>query len=500
MYDLLIKNAKIIDGTCTTPFFGDIAIKGQEVVEVSRQITARTDAVLDATGLIAAPGFVDIQNHSDSYWSLFDDPGLHSMLAQGITTILVGNCGASLAPVLSQQSLLSVRKWHSLSGNNISWTSFKDYLLTLSKLPLGCNVGSLVGYSTIRRGLIGDEIRGLEKSELAALCRTLEEALSQGAFGLSSGLAYSHEAIITEIELYELAKVVKEYQGLLSIHLRTEDAGILEALYEVLDIVRQSEVRLKVSHFKLRGEHPDHLIADALAELEAVYQKHGGVFMDAYPFNTLWQVLYEYLPAWAIEGGRTVMLHHISEPNSRRKILDYLKSQHAKISSLVVASTESGLHIAGKTISEIASNLNLSPEETVLKILDTGGGQILVFERAVSNSVLKEIIAHPQAAIASDGASFNIDQLQKKQDFLVHPRCFNTTTEFLSLVLNENLMPLEQAIYKLTSLPAHIMGVSNRGELAAGKAADIVLFDAKKLTTPKGYEYANAYPDVYDKV
>ncbi|MEK7161100.1 MAG: amidohydrolase family protein, partial [Patescibacteria group bacterium] len=254
MYSLLIKNALVVDGSGNVPQILDVALQGDEIANIAPAITSSAQNVIDAKGKVLAPGFIDPQNHSDSYWQLFDNPSLDSLITQGYTTILTGNCGASLAPLLSSEALLSVQKWHNLEATNINWQSYSEYLDVLSEKKFACNVAGLVGYSTLRRAIVGDQIRSLEKNEIAALKLVLEESLKNGAFGLSSGLSYAHEIIISELELYELAKILKAKDALFSVHLRSEGGELVEAIDEALDIAKNTGVNLKVSHLKVRNE------------------------------------------------------------------------------------------------------------------------------------------------------------------------------------------------------------------------------------------------------
>ncbi|HTL39388.1 MAG TPA: amidohydrolase family protein, partial [Methylomirabilota bacterium] len=166
MYDILIKNGQVIDGSGTPGKNLDLAIKDGRVVQIAKNISSKAVQTIEANGRFVSPGFIDIQNHSDSYWTLFDQPEQASLLAQGITSIVIGNCGASLAPLLSKNSIKSIQKWHSLEGVNINWASVEEFLQMLTQIPLGVNVATLVGHATLRRGLVGDEIRQLTAEEL----------------------------------------------------------------------------------------------------------------------------------------------------------------------------------------------------------------------------------------------------------------------------------------------------------------------------------------------
>lgn len=495
MYSLLIKNAKVADGTGNPAQVLDVAVQDDKIVNLAEAINTKAQAVIDAKGKVLAPGFVDIQNHSDIYWQIFDNPGLDSLVTQGYTTILTGNCGASLAPLLSHDALLSIQKWHNLDAVNLNWQTFKEYLNELSKKRLACNVGSLVGYSTLRRGIVGDQIRSLEKDELAALLRVLQESLDAGAFGLSNGLSYAHEIIISELELFELAKIVSKNQGLFSVHLRSEGAEVLEALDEVLDIARNTGVNLKISHLKVKGEINWNKFADLINQLDTAYYKGINVHFDVYPYDTVWQVLYSYLPKWAIEGGRVMMLRHFADPVQKNKILTYLNNLDTHFGTTLISSTANKLNFTGKTIGQIAKNMDVSSEQAILHIIQNGGSEVMVFEKSLDEGQVEQLMLHPLSFIATDGGGFNT----KIKDRLVHPRCFGTAPKFLKYALKSGLS-LEQAVKKLTSGPAKKAGFEKRGEIKIGNFADLVIFDENQISDCATYENPYQYSSGIDYV
>lgn len=479
MYSLIIKNAKLIDGTGKKAEVADVAVEGDVIVDIAPHLDVKSRTTLDAQGLVLAPGFVDIQNHSDSYWQLFDNPGFDSLITQGFTSILIGHCGSSLAPLLSHDALLSVRKWHDLSGTNINWTSFGEYAEELSRKSYACNIGSLVGYSTLRRGLLGDQIRPLEKRELEVLKNTLKDSLSEGAFGLSSGLSYAHEIIISELELFELVKTVAGEEGLFSVHLRNEGSEVLESLEEAIDLAAHTDVNIKISHFKIRGSNNWHKLNECLERLEIAYHKGVKVHFDVYPYDSIWQPLYSYLPKWAIEGGRSVLLKHLENPLQRKKILDALSESSSKLSELIIASTNNSLSMTGRSLSNIAKTRGLTSEEIVLDIIKNSGSEVLVFDRALDYNQVQELYTHPLSFVASDGSGFASEAGKSSafQNKLVHPRCFGTTAKFLREAQTNGKLSLEEAVQKLTSLPARKVGFKKRGEIKVGFYADMVLFD-----------------------
>ncbi len=498
MYSLLIKNATIIDGTGKPGTRGDVAVEGGQIVNIAASINSAAQTALDASGLVLAPGFIDVQNHSDGYWQIFENPSLDSLTSQGFTTILVGNCGASLAPLLSHKAIRSLQKWRALEGLNINWQSFGEFMATMAASRFACNIASLAGYSTIRQGLVGsDEARPLEKNELAALGGILRECLKEGAFGLSSGLSYAHEVAISEAELLELAKIVKEHGALFSVHLRNEAGEVAEALEEALDIARATEVNMKISHFKVRGQEHWPKLEEALGQLETAVHRGLNVHFDLYPYDITWQALHTYLPKWAVQGGRDGLARNLAAPMQRNKILAFLAGSGVKFADMAVASTANKLNTAGKRIGQIAKNMEVSSEEAVLHLIQNGGSEVMVFERNLDERQVEMLCGHPLSLVGSDGGGFPAGV----RDKLVHPRCFGSAAKFLRLCRERNLLPLEAAVKKLTSAPAKKIGLKKRGQIAVGNFADLVLFDpaavADRATMENPYQYSKGIKAVF---
>lgn len=485
MYDLIIRNAQVIDGTGKAGKVLDVGVSEGKVKDLAHKLPVKGREEIDGRHLVLAPGFVDVQNHSDTYWNLIDDPSLESLLLQGYTSILVGQCGSSLAPLLSSSALKSSQKWHDLSGANSDWVSFAEFAQRMGKIELGVNVASLVGYSTLRRGLIGDESRNLDGLEMDSLLSALEKALSEGALGVSTGLAYMHESSVTELELFEVAKLTKKYDGLLSVHLRSEEAMLPESVEEVLEVARRSGVRLKISHLKARYKENWKLLDHVLNSIENASHKGVEVMFDMYPFTSTWQPLYTYLPSWAKSGGRSAMLKRISDPTSRKKILEALREKSSYLAELEIAATSFPIHVTGRSLAKVATNFETTVEEALLKVLENGGVEILVFDKCLSEADVDKLAMHPLSVIATDGGGFPVsfkDLRRRHADKLVHPRCFGSSAEFLQRVRETGRISLEKAISKLSLFPSILAGLQNRGSLEVGKVADMVLFDPAHIS------------------
>jgi N-acyl-D-amino-acid deacylase len=396
MYDILIQNGTVIDGLGKPARPGDVAIKDGLIVEVGEKINPKKALkVISAHGHYVVPGFIDIQSHSDSYWTLFDQPDQASLLAQGITTIVIGNCGSSLAPLSSPETLKTIQKWHNLTGVNVNWSSFAEFIDVLAHTKKGVNVASLVGHATLRRGLIGDQARKASPDEIRVMEKLLEQALDEGGMGLSMGLVYAHEVDSTTEELFKLAAHLKSRKKFLSVHLRSEGAGVLDAVDEAIDLAARAEIPVKISHLKVRDRKNWHHFDRVMSKLENAYHQGIDISFDVYPYSSSWSVLYTYLPRWAYEGGRAEILKRVTLPTERRKILDYLKGQEYDYGNIIVSSAEGNAGLVGRNLREIASSQGCSGEEALLNVISATRAQVMVFDHNLNDEHVELFACSP---------------------------------------------------------------------------------------------------------
>lgn len=494
MLDILIKNGTVIDGTGSAAKKMDIGIQNGKVSEIGKT-APNASLVIDAQNRYVVPGFIDIQNHSDSYWTIFDQPEQKSLLSQGITSIIFGNCGASLAPLLTRESIKTIQKWHNLSGINLNWSTVAEFLGVLSNLQPGVNVGTLVGHETLRRGLLGDKLRQLTSDEIRIMDKALLDALDQGALGLSMGLIYAHEVNSSAQELKEIVGNLKRSNKYLSVHLRSEASHILDALTEVIDLAKTADIPVKISHLKVRGKKNWPLFEQVISKIEAAYNQGVKISFDVYPYSTSWSVFYTYLPKWVYEGGREQIIKMLSDPLSRRKILDYLKDQNQDFKNIIVAEASGNSNFVGKTLAQIAANLSVSVEEAVLNVISATQAQVIVFDHNLAREHVERLCFSPLSFIATDGAGFN-----GKTADLPHPRCFGTMPKFLKWVREKKTMRWETAIKKLTMDPANLIGITDRGVIAKNKAADVVVLDPQTVMDRSDYPTPDVLSDGIDAV
>ncbi len=480
MYDLIIKNGTIINGSNKEPAFSsDIGVRNNKIVIIDKLRYSKAKKYIDAKDKVVAPGFIDIQNHSDAYGALFKNPSLESMLRQGITSIVVGQCGSSLSPLL-KGSLSSIQKWSDVSGINVDWLGTEEFLdKIIRRRGVGVNFATLIGYGTLRRDLVEDESRSLNSKELSQIKTLYKRSLREGGWGLSLGLEYSHGRHIDEKEILELLTLTAKEDGLASFHLRSEEQEITSAIDEVVFLANKSKVRSKISHLKIKTKQDPDFAKNILKALEK-NDKDNKVYFDLYPYTTSYMILYLLLPSWATEGGRKELLEKLQNKSLREEIKKDLKDKEYLYENIRIAKTSIDRTVVGKTIEEIAQNQNTTGEEVIMNLILASDDQTIVFFDNIYEPVMEELMKHPQAIIATNGSGWREEDSREKN--LVHPRSFGTTARVLSrYVRDKKILTLEEAVYKMSGLPAKVSGIKNRGVIKKGNFADLVIFDPQTV-------------------
>ncbi|MFA5084142.1 MAG: hypothetical protein WC475_02020 [Candidatus Paceibacterota bacterium] len=445
---VLIKNALVFDGSGKPPFKSDIFVNHGRINRLGNFPHQSADKVIDARGAITTPGFIDINGDADHYLNLFSDPEQGELLKRGITTIIGGNAGSSLAPLIDG-SLKSVRKWAGSSPVNVNWRSVFEFLKILKRRKLGVNFGTLIGHSTIRRAIVGEDLRDLTEKEIKVFKYVLEEGLKEGAFGLSTGLGYVHSHNVSKWEIEELARTTARFKGVYAAQLRNYSEGLAWAFNETLDLSRRTGANVEISRFQpLLGFGKDYLEIASLLEKERMRAR---IRFDIYPAEASLMDIYMFLPEWARNGGLETMLENIKTPSVRERILDFLEK--IKFEDLTIAKVPPFLKfIEGKSLIQFGESQNLAPVEAFLKLMELTQLKAELWYKNIDFPALSQLLISENAIIASGGA-----------------------VSFLNLVQEKNLMPLEKAIVKITSSPARKFGIRERGLVAEGNFADIVI-------------------------
>lgn len=494
MFDLVIKNGTVVDGSGAKKVEADIAVTGDKITAIEKlPPESKAKKVIDASGKIVCPGFVDINDHSDGFWTLFTTPRLDSKVMQGVTTVIGGNCGSSLAPVLGADSVCSIRKWVNLENISVNWSRMEDFLRELKRREIGLNFGTLVGHETLRRGLMGDDVRKIKDTEIKKIGQMLTDALQEGVFGMSTGLVFSHSKMASNEEIKYLAEMLKSAGACYVSHIRGEAEELLPSVNETIQVGRETGVSIEISHFKAIGKKywPD--MERAIQMIDLANEEGVEIDFDIYPYDTTGSVLYILLPDWVAEGGRKNMLMRLKDPNTRLKIIREMGEMNRDYDDITVSICPKMRELTGKKISEIAEDQSIAPEEAIIELLVSGGGHVIVFDKGVlSEKNIEKEMCNEHCIISSADAAYNIEYVRNGE--LVHPRCFGTFARVLGKYVREKeLLGLEEAIYKMTSFPAQKIGIAKRGLLKKGYFADIAVFDERKIADQATFEHPYQY-------
>lgn len=480
-----------MDGSGKKGFLSDIGIKGDKISAIGDLSNSSVEITIPASGYYVAPGFIDITNHSDTNLTIFKYPFQESLVAQGVTTIIGGNCGTSLAPLAHYSIIHSVKKWADPSDINVDWLSFGEFLTSLEKKGMGVNFGSLVGLGTLRRGVVADISKPAGVEERQKIRLMLDQSLKEGAFGLSSGLIYSHEKGASVEELVSIVKILKN-DFIYSAHIRNEGKEFLASVNEVLSIARESGAKLHISHLKAIGRKSWPDFSRALKMIEGAASSGMDVTFDQFPYRRTGSLLYLLLPLWVRDGGFTKMFERFQNPEIREKIISDLKNFTLHYDKIII-STAKDKSIIGKTIKEIADSGGVDPENAMLDILFANEGRVTIFGRTLSMKNFLTGSSSAYSILSSDGAGFSADE--RHSGDLIHPRCFGTFPHFLhKFVKEKGILSWEDAIKKITSKPAEKLGIKKRGRIEEGYFADLAIFDPVALKDRATYRNPYLYP------
>jgi N-acyl-D-amino-acid deacylase len=471
-YDLVIRNGRIIDGTGNSWFRGDIAVLNGKIVTVGK-VSGTARKILDAKNLIVAPGFIDVHGHVEN--GILSNPTSDNYIYDGVTSVVTGNCGGSA-------DTLSV------------------FFHAIDSMKVSINVASLVGHNTVRKLGIGLSNRAPTEDELKKMDRLVAEAMEQGAVGLSTGLIYLPGMYAKTDEVVALAKAAGRYGGVYASHIRNEENGVVDAINEAINIGKEAGIPVEISHFKVSGKANWGRSTQTLALIEKARSEGYDVTIDQYPYTASSTNLGIRLPDWALSGGQDSLKLRINDPIQHKMIVKEMLEQLKKFkykdySFAVVAMHAADTTLNGKSISEInllkgrKSRVN-EEAETVLDLMIAGGAQMVY--HSMSEEDVKYFMHYPFNMIGADGGVIETGK------GMPHPRGYGTNARVLGkYVREEKVVPLEEAIRRMTSLPAQKFHLSDRGLLLSGKAADMVIFDehtvADKATFEKPHQFSEGF-------
>jgi N-acyl-D-amino-acid deacylase len=496
MDDILIRGAQVIDGSGAPGRFADVAVRDGRISAVTSGYGGQAHRIIDATGLVAAPGFIDIHTHSD--FTLPLNPRAESKIRQGVTTEVLGNCGFSVAPALPGKAGM-LRDYLAASAPWLEFreTTFADYMATFPATSV--HTVMQVGHHTLRLMAMGMADHAPNADELAVMQRLLEEALQAGALGLSSGLFTPPGSYADRAEMVALGQVLRRYGAGYSSHIRDEANRVFEAVREAIAVGESCGVHVQIAHLKLSGTDNWGGAAALLAEVEAARQRGVQVDADQYPYTTATNPLRNLLPTWVQAGGMDAMLQRLAEPATRRRIREDIAAQglnnFGRIPSwdnVRVAISPHQPAYAGRTIGDIARSSGSDPIDAVCDYLIADRGHTRVLITSMAEDDVQTILRSPTMLVGSDGTSlapYGITGQGKP-----HPRFYGTFARVLGRYVRElGLLSLPQAIYKMTGGAAAALGLRHRGLLREGYWADITLFDPQQITDRATYDDPHQY-------
>ena len=458
---LLIKGVQIIDGEGSEPYKADVLVQRNIISAIGDLKSRQTDEVIDGLGHYVVPGFVDVHTSTDHYLSIFSNPSQEDFLRQGITTMIGGHCGASLAPLL-YGTLESIRKWTEPQNINVDWHTVSEFLRSLRKVSPGINFGTLVGYSTVRRSIVGERKRLFEK-ELDVFKVVLKQAMRDGAFGLSTGLEFVHGKQASKKEIKELVSVLNEFNGVYATHLHDYSSGIVDSVNEAIDVSQKTGVRTLISHLM-----PIKKFEKGFGEaIENVEKNSSDVYFDIYPYTTRILEIYTLLPEWAQVGNIELMLERVRNGEMAELIAKELKG--IPLDDIRIAGVPHHEYLVGKTLREISKNLGVDGPSALLHIMDVTNLRATMFVSDINEKLLMETLVHERAFIASLGST------TLTGEYLEHERSRHTFPRYLEIVVGGGKLPITEAIKRITSKPAKFFNIENRGVIKEGNIADLVV-------------------------
>jgi N-acyl-D-amino-acid deacylase len=505
MLDVKIEGATVMDGTGRPGSRTDVGVRDEAIVAVGDLSREPASTVLNATGRVLAPGFIDMHSHSD--WRLWGNRRAESKIRQGVTTEVVGNCGFSPAPVSPEfREELRAFALYVPKGMDFAWGSVGEYLKAFDRDGSALNVVQLVGHGTLRIAAMGFARRPPTAGELATMQRLMTEAMNEGAWGLSTGLIYAPGSYSTTDEIVAVARAAARYRGFYASHIRGEGATLLDAVREAIQVGREAAMPVQISHVKAAGRPHWGRVADALALIDAARAEGLDVMGDVYPYTASSTSLRTALPDWALEGGVAALLKRLHDPGERQRIRadmerggGYNIVERMGWENVMIAWCPKRADAEGRRVSEIAAARGLDPIDAVFELLRDAEGVASMILFQLDERDLVRALGHPQVMIGSDGSALAITGEMSAGK--PHPRSYGTFPRVLGrYARDERVLSLAEAVHKMTGLPARRLGLRDRGAIREGAKADLVVFDPKRVADQATYEEPHRYPAGIEQV
>lgn len=507
-YDVIIAGGMIYDGSGEAPYAGDLAIDGDRIAAIGDLSGARAETRIDASGHAVAPGFINVLSWANE--SLIEDGRSQSDIRQGVTLEVMGE-GESMGPIndAMRQELIDRQ---SVIQYEPTWTTLGEYLEHLVEQGVSTNVASFVGAATVRIHEVGYEDRPPTPEELARMQDLVRQAMREGALGVGSALIYPPAFYAETDELIALVAAAKEFGGGYISHIRSEGADVLAALDELIRIARETGARTQVYHLKPAGAANWHLNQQMLARLEAARAEGLDITANVYPYLAGATGLDASMPPWVQEGGHDAWMARLRDPQVRARLIAEMRAPAhgwenfyqlaggAENMTLIGFKNPALRHYTGRTLADVARERGRSPEETIIDLVAEDDSRVVTAYVLMSEQNVERNLRWPYTMIGSDEGSYAPEGVFR--EFNPHPRAHGTFARFLGHYVRERqLMPMQEAIRRITSLPAESLAIRERGRLEAGYFADVVVFDpdaiADHATYAEPHLYATGVRDVF---
>ena len=508
MHDLALTGGTIFDGTGTGGIIGDIVIAGDRITAIGppgEVDPSNVAEVLDVSGLIVSPGFIDMHTHSD--FTLIADGRAESQVHQGVTTEVIGQCGVSCAPVVSHSEIRRVAPWYTDMAKHDPWLGFGDYLDVLDSTDLGVNVLAFVGHGTIHRAVLGDELHPGETDDIDEMARLVDRCIDEGAAGFSSGLEYFPGILASPEHLVPMCEVAAGYGRLYATHVRNRDTHYDLGFTEAIATARQSGARLQISHIQPKFGAPDYAMEHTLEMIELARRRDCDIAFDVIPHDWSHTLVAAILPKWAQAGSLDDVLKRLANPEKRERIKSnprpmWLIVKAGKWSDIVLLNATHNKDMVGADFAEIGRMRNCHPYDAVLDILLEEGQDMMSCmwtSKSFRNVDVDLCLEQPECAVISDTVATANEGVLR--DHLGSLSGYGWAARFLQhYVRDRQVLSLAEGLAKLTSVPAQRLGLKDRGRLKSGYHADICVFDqaniASNVTARNPRRYASGVAHV----
>jgi N-acyl-D-amino-acid deacylase len=500
LFDLILAGGVLIDGTGASPRQADVAVMGERVVALGQLRQRETKQTVDVSGTYVTPGFIDIHSHSDL--TLLVDPRAASKVRQGVTTDISGQCGTSAAP-LGGEAGDELRVWAARYDLDPNWDSFADYLTIVEREGVALNFGTLMGHGNLRQMVMGGADRPATSQETERMAEILARSLEEGALGLSSGLFYAPGSYADVAELSALGHVVAACGGYYASHIRNEGPFLEASLNEAMEVGRRSGARVQISHLKLASRAHWGEAQQVLAQLDAARAQGLDLGWDQYPYAAASTSLDAAVPPAFHAGGTAELLRRLREEDSRAQIAQALAERNGSWENLALDPGWDDITLSfhpsrddlqGKSIAQIAASRRSPPLETALDLIVETEAQAEIVIHCMDERDVATILCHPHTTIGSDAEAVATDG--PLAEGKPHPRTYGSFPRILGRYVREQgLLTWEEAIHKMTGLPAACLRLRDRGIVREGAFADLVVLDPQIVSDTATYDDPHRYPE-----